>query len=85
MPIAVRPPRWLGTGIRIAAPRLAVVATLAAAAALGFFAHEHLQDRGVRIGDQALEAIVRARRPVIEPGCGPHVDLELTYLDGRRN
>jgi hypothetical protein len=85
MPIAVRPPRWLGTGVRFAAPRLTIVATLAATAALGVFAHEHLRDRGtIRLGDEAYDAIVRARRPVIEPGCRPPVPFELVYLDGTR-
>lgn len=85
MPIAVRPPRWLGTGVRFAAPRLTIVGTLAATAALGVFAHEHLRDRGtIRLGDEAYDAIVRARRPVIEPGCRPRVQFELVYLDGTR-
>lgn len=81
MPIAVRPPRWLGTGVRVAAPRLAVVATLAATAALGVFAHEVLRDPGTRIGDRVLmRSIVRAQRPVIEPGCHPSRPGELRYL-----
>jgi hypothetical protein len=80
MPIAVRPPRWLGTGVRVAAPRLVVVATLAATAALGVFAHDHLADRGTRIGDRTLmREIVRAQRPVVEPGCHPGV-AELHFL-----
>lgn len=81
MPIAVRPPRWLGTGVRLAAPRLAVVATVAATAALGVFAHEVLRDPGTRLGDRVLmRSIVRAKRPIIEPGCHPNLPGELRYL-----
>lgn len=80
MLIAVRPPRWLGTGVRVAAPPLVVVATLAATGALGVFVHDHLADRGTRIGArEIMRDIARARQPIIEPGCHPGF-AELRFL-----